>query len=107
MSLLLSSAISINETVPKEYNMQITNQDTANTFIFSEKDLLGYTNRPKGTARQSQENTLLPLSQAHSRSQHHDRPLRASSRIDKTKKWQPYYRKAIPSKVLPENPMLC
>ena len=107
MSLLLSSAISINETVPKEYNMQITNQDTANTFIFSEKDLPGYTNRVRGTVRQSQENTLLPLSQVRSRSQHQDRLLRASSRIDKTKKWQPYYRKAIPSKVLPESLTLC
>lgn len=31
-----------NLSVPKEYNMQVTNPNTINTFIFTEKDLPGY-----------------------------------------------------------------
>lgn len=30
------------KNVPKEYNMHITNPDSINTFIFSEKDLPGF-----------------------------------------------------------------
>ncbi|KAK4697621.1 transcription initiation factor TFIIF subunit beta, partial [Lecanoromycetidae sp. Uapishka_2] len=42
MSLLLTPNLPQNQPVPKEYNMQITNPNTINTFIFTEKDLPGY-----------------------------------------------------------------
>ncbi|KAL9130051.1 MAG: hypothetical protein Q9217_001655 [Psora testacea] len=42
MSLMLDASIPKNRSVPKEYNMHITNQDSFNTFIFSEKDMPGY-----------------------------------------------------------------
>lgn len=34
-----------NKSVPKEYNMHLTNKVSHNTFIFSEKDLPGYSKR--------------------------------------------------------------
>lgn len=93
MSLLLSPEVPINGAVPKEYNMQITSGRPANTFIFSEKDLPGYIHKTKGNTRQNQHSAEVPP-----RPQSQDRSKQGSSRSDKTKKWEPYYRKAIPSK---------
>ncbi|KAL9101546.1 MAG: hypothetical protein Q9163_003201 [Psora crenata] len=42
MSLMLDAGVPKNRSVPKEYNMHVTNQDSFNTFIFNEKDLSGY-----------------------------------------------------------------
>ena len=42
MSLMLDASVPKNRGVPKEYNMHLTNQDSFNTFIFSEKDMPGY-----------------------------------------------------------------
>ena len=97
MSLLLSSDALINENVPKEYNMQVTNREPTNTFVFSEKDLLGY-NKPKASMRQPQDSTSLPFSQVAPRPKFQDRSRSGVLRSDRSKKWQPYYRKAIPSR---------
>ena len=45
MSMMLKADYGQSKKLTKEYNMQITNPRTANTFIFSEKDLPGYGNR--------------------------------------------------------------
>ena len=42
MSLMLDASVPKNRSVPKEYNLHVTNQDSFNTFIFSEKDMPGY-----------------------------------------------------------------
>ena len=42
MSMLLTPEAARTQNVPKEYNMHITNPDSTNTFIFSEKDLPGF-----------------------------------------------------------------
>ena len=47
MSLMISPDIAKRKNVPKEYNLHITNPDSINTFIFSEKDLPGYKFRQK------------------------------------------------------------
>ncbi|KAL9121820.1 MAG: hypothetical protein Q9187_001627 [Circinaria calcarea] len=98
MSLLLSPEVPINEAIPKEYNLQITNRSPTNTYVFSEKDLPGYSNRTKGNPRQNHDNASLPQSQVAPRPQFQDRSKQASSRFDKSRKWEPYYRKAIPKK---------
>lgn len=45
MSLRLDPSLPKNKSVPKEYNMHLTNKDSYNTFIFSEKDMPGYSKR--------------------------------------------------------------
>ncbi|KZF23855.1 hypothetical protein L228DRAFT_246706 [Xylona heveae TC161] len=86
LSLLLSSELEQNRDVPKEYNLRITNESPANTYVFTEKDLPGYASkvrsgRPVGDR--------LPPS---SRPETHDRRYGK----DRGKRWEPYYRKAIP-----------
>ena len=79
MSLMLSHDLAPNREIPKEYNMQITDSDTVNTFIFSEKDLPGY------------------------RKYSHDRApprFRDRRRIEKPRNPQGNFRRAIPSKWL-------
>ncbi len=92
MSLMLSSDVTKNENVPKEYNMNITNPDTANTFVFSEKDLPGFISKLKG-----QQAGALPPSRV-PRSIYQDRAKKPLQQGDKPKRWQPYFRTAIPSR---------
>lgn len=90
MTLLLSTSSKYNKDVPKEYNMNITNSKSTNMYIFSEKDLPGYKDKIKG--RQKRVNGTgggdlkVPSNEAGGKS---------NSRVNK--RWQPYYRKAIPS----------
>ncbi len=94
MSLLLSPEVAQNRTVPKEYNMHVTNRDSSNTFIFTEKDLPGYASKGKVDSRKVQSNG------GYSSTQITPRNFRDRSKIDKNKRWQPSFRKAIPSKRL-------
>ena len=85
MSLLLSKDVAFNESLPKEYNLTIMKNNPVNTFIFSERDLPGYTNISRGQGQNSQ---VPPRPQFQDRSK---------QPYDKNRKWQPYYRRAIPS----------
>ena len=98
MSLMLSPGLAANRKVPKEYNLQITNKNSSNTFVFTEKDLPGFNNRKKAFNKQVQDESALPFSQAQPRVQFHDRGLGGTLRVDKGKRMQ-NYRRAIPSKV--------
>jgi len=98
MSLLLSSALGVNHNVPKEYNMQMQNWTPTNTFVFTEKDLPGYVAKSKVSTRQTQGSASLPFSQVAPRLGFQDRGRPALSRPDKSKKWQPYYKRAIPKR---------
>ncbi len=40
--MLLTPEATKGKNIPKEYNMHLTNQDSTNTFLFSEKDLPGF-----------------------------------------------------------------
>lgn len=92
MSLLLRHEAAQNKNTPKEYNMHITNQQSSNTFIFTEKDLPGYASKGKGDARKGHNNGT------YSSTQITPRTFRDRSKIDKNKRWQSSFRKAIPSK---------
>ncbi|MCJ1396405.1 hypothetical protein MMC18_009295 [Xylographa bjoerkii] len=98
MSLLLSSALGINHNVPKEYNMQIQNWTPTNTFVFTEKDLPGYVAKSKVSTRHMQDSASLPFSQVTPRLGFQDRGRPVPSKFDKNKKWQPYYKRAIPKR---------
>ena len=77
MSLLLSPDAAAKGDFPKEYNMHVMNQESSNTFVFTEKDLPGY------------------------RQYSHDRaPPRFKDRkkIEKNRRSEANFRRAIPSK---------
>lgn len=98
MSLLLSSDAVQNKTVPKEYNMHVTNRDSSNTFVFTEKDLPGYASKMKGSARKGQSNGAFTSGRILNRSAFRDRSRQGMQQGDKSKRWQANFRKAIPSK---------
>lgn len=99
MTLLLSP-IKHNKAVPKEYNMHITNSKSSNIYLFSEKDLPGYKSRGRQRALNgagSQDMKSSAFSANSLKSDREDKPTQL--RPDRTKRWQPYVRKAIPSKL--------
>ena len=49
MKLLLDPNIPKHKSVPKEYDLAVTNMQATNTFVFAEKDLPGY--RPQAFGR--------------------------------------------------------
>lgn len=98
MSLLLSSEAVQNKNVPKEYNMHVTNRDSSNTFIFTEKDLPGYASRIKGSARKIQSNGGISSGRISSRPGFRDRFRPGLQQGDKSKRWQSSFLRAIPSK---------
>lgn len=100
MSLLLTPELSINHELPKEYNMQVTNWSPGNTFIFTEKDLPGFNSKAKTSSRHVQDNVSLPFSQVEPRMGFQDRGKSNFPKSDKNKKWQPYYKRAVPSKCI-------
>lgn len=99
MSLLLSSDIAQNNDVPKEYNMHVMERNPASTFIFTEKDLPGYSIKGKGNNKPGQHLGGFPSSRMPSQTAFQDRSRQATNQADKGKRWQPYFRKAIPSKL--------
>lgn len=99
MSMLLSSEIARNKSVPKEYNMHVTNQSPANTFIFTEKDLPGYASKIRGGGKMGSRAGGTAYPQVPPRPHFQDRGKQGGQpKYDKGKRWQPYYRKAVPSK---------
>ena len=97
MSLKLLSNLALNRTLPKEYNLQVTNRASSNTIVFTEKDLPGFNSKLKSSMKQMQDSASLPFSQATPRPHIQDRGRTGSSRVDKSRRLQAYYRKAIPS----------
>lgn len=80
MSILLSQDLAQNRDLPREYNLQIVEQDPINTFVFSEKDLPGY--------------------RAYSADRAPPR-FKDRRRVEKTRRSDYNFRKAIPSECIP------
>ena len=97
MSLLLDSNVLKSQNVPLEYNMHMMNRDTLNTYIFTEQDLPGYSSKSGANLKPSGHAEVPSNSRTFSRPGFQNRTGQGSYRVDKNKKWQPYFRKAIPS----------
>lgn len=80
--------------------MQVTNRNPANTFIFTEKDLPGYAANGKHGAMQGHNNGAPPYTHGPPRPMFQDRVRQSLQKYEKNKRWQPYFRKAIPSEYL-------
>lgn len=101
MSLMLSSEVAKNKKVPKEYNMNVTNSNAVNTFVFTEKDLPGFSSKMQAGVKQGRQGGGIPPSQM-PRPAFQNRSRQNVRQADKSKRHQPYFRRAIPSKLVSE-----
>lgn len=90
MALLLDHTKANHQTIPKEYNLEAKDMDLTNAFLFTEQDLPGFKSKSHGA------NSDLP---PHLRRRQEQRPEEKTQQEGgvKKNKYQPRYRKAIPS----------
>ncbi|KAL7932629.1 transcription initiation factor IIF, beta subunit domain-containing protein [Trichoderma chlorosporum] len=92
LRMLLTANTPEHQLLPREYDLEILDQDVNNSFIFSEEDLPGF--KTKNKARADAANAGIPLALLRSRGNaNSERPT-----YDRRSRFQPYYRKAIPKK---------
>ena len=89
--MLLSSDLSVHQSVPKEYELGVTDENVANTFVFTEQDLPGFKSKSKAKFDASSANMPARLTRGKNERTGPKQPY------DPNKRFQPYYRKAIPS----------
>ena len=98
LSLLLYRESGAKETVPLEYNLQVTQDSLLNTFVFTEQDLPGFQKKNRSFVSADQNKQSLPFSQAIPRQLNLDKSKASANRVDKNQRYQGSYRRAIPSK---------
>ena len=94
---MLSQDIKGNRGLPKEYNLQVINPSAANTFVFTEKDLPGYSQRGQESFNQEGNANANGIARASIRGGFQDRARDQLQHAGKSKRWQPYQRRTIPS----------
>lgn len=92
MSLMLEKEVAERSVLPREYVLEVTNSMAMNTFVFSEKDLPGYTTKLRGVTKAE---AGAPTSPGH-RSIVQDRTRLGPHGIEKDRKGQG--RRGVPSK---------
>jgi transcription initiation factor TFIIF subunit beta len=91
--MLLHDNIPEHQELPKEYDIELTDGDMRDHYIFSEEDLPGY--KAKNRARIEASNAGIPASILRAREIREGRAEKPT--YDRRSRYQPYYRKAIPS----------
>lgn len=91
LRMLLTANTPEHQLLPREYDLEILDQDVNNSFIFSEEDLPGYKNKTRSDAASAG----IPLALLRSRGNGNGGSERPT--YDRRSRFQPYYRKAIPS----------
>ncbi|KAK0392453.1 hypothetical protein NLU13_1948 [Sarocladium strictum] len=79
------------QSLPVEYEMDVTDKDVHNHFIFSEEDLPGF--KEKSKARSEAAASGMPASLLRPKNENTERRP-----FDRRSRFQPYYRKAVPKK---------
>jgi transcription initiation factor TFIIF subunit beta len=92
LRMLLQANCPEHQALPREYELEILDQNVSNHFVFSEEDLPGFKARSK--ARTDAANAGMPASLLRQKNENNDQP----KRYDRRSRYQPYYRKAVPSK---------
>lgn len=99
IAVLLDHRRPEHQNIPKEYNLDVKDMQLINTFLFTEKDLPGYKNKSQGA-----NNNIPPhLRRRHEQSREKPQQDGKDGKDNNTtnagvkKRYQPYYRKAIPS----------
>ncbi|KAK5990940.1 Transcription initiation factor IIF subunit beta-like protein [Cladobotryum mycophilum] len=91
LRMLLAPNCPEHQLIPREYDLEVLDQDVHNHFIFSEEDLPGF--KAKNKARADAANAGIPLSLLRQKNNNGEKPS-----YDRKSRYQPYYRKAIPKK---------
>ncbi|CZR54172.1 related to transcription initiation factor TFIIF subunit [Phialocephala subalpina] len=92
LHMLLNSDIAAHQPIPKEYMLDITEEKVKNTFAFTEKDLPGFKSKSRQTFDLATANMPARLTRPKN-----EKPL-AKEPYDPNKRFQPYFRKAIPKR---------
>lgn len=93
LSMLLRHDVPQHQTIPKEYKLEIANPKAQNTFFFTEQDLPGFKSRSGKGFDPATANLPARLT----RPKFGDKPG-SKEPFDPKKRFQPYYRRAIPKK---------
>lgn len=91
LSMLLNPDLAVHQTLPREYKLDVQQEAVSNTFMFTEKDLPGFKSKSRMAFNTATANMPSRLT----------RPKREKAEatpFDPNKRYQPYYKKAIPSK---------
>lgn len=91
LRMLLSANCPEHQGLPREYDLEVLDRNVNNHFIFSEEDLPGYKARNKARAEATKAGIPSSLLRA-------KQPEGEKRTYDRRSRYQPYYRKAIPSK---------
>ncbi|KAG4429157.1 hypothetical protein IFR05_015357 [Cadophora sp. M221] len=92
LQMLLTPALAEHQTIPKEYDLDVTDEYVKNTFVFTEKDLPGFKSRSRAKFDLASANMPSRLTRPKN-----DKPF-TKQPYDPYKRFQPYYRKAIPKR---------
>lgn len=90
--MLLHPGCPEHQTLPREYELEVTEPNVSNHYIFSEEDLPGFKARNK--EKQEAAEAGIPHSLLRQKPGGPER-----SNYDRRNRYQPYYRKAIPSQL--------
>lgn len=96
LAMLLSSDVAQHQTIPKEYTLDIIQDKSENTYVFTEQDLPGF----KSRSRQKFDLASANMPSRLSRAKENNNKAPGKDRYDPNKRFQPYFRKAIPSQYL-------
>jgi transcription initiation factor TFIIF subunit beta len=91
--MLLRSDLAQHQAMPKEYDLNIQSETVQNTFVFTEQDLPGFKSRAKNKFDPESANMPARLNRAKVEKPGERQPW------DKNRKFQPYFKKAIPSEL--------
>jgi transcription initiation factor TFIIF subunit beta len=93
--MLLRSDLALHQCIPKEYDLDMWEdaKDVKNTFIFSEQDLPGFKSKMGDGFDPSTANLPPRLTQKKP-----GKPMGERQPFDRSRKFQPYVRRAIPKK---------
>lgn len=93
LRMLLHSNQPEHQVLPREYDLEITDRDVKNHFVFSEQDIEGY--KAKNKARNEAAAIGIPAHVLRAREAAKDSAVQKP--YDRRSRYQPYFRKAIPS----------
>ena len=91
--MLLQAGLPEHQILPKEYDLEVTDRAVKNHFVFSEKDLESFKARNK--ARAEAQSAGIPTHLL--RAKDGNSGPAEKPRYNRRSRFQPYYRKAIPS----------
>ncbi|POS84331.1 hypothetical protein EPUL_002413 [Erysiphe pulchra] len=92
LHMLLRRDISQHQNVPKEFNLEVTEENVKNTFVFTEQDLPGFKSRSQTKFDPKSANMPARLIRAK------NEKLNIKGDPDQSRRFQPYFRKAVPKR---------